>query len=54
MGVSSRYKDAASLKEHGSSAKFKTFQKSLVEQDLVRGSPLLKTVSEKGGFPSRL
>jgi quinol monooxygenase YgiN len=50
----SRYKDQQSLKTHGTSEKFTAFQKKLAAQDLIRAPSILKMVSGKGGFNSRL
>lgn len=54
LALRNSYKDKAALIEHGSSEMFKEFQKTLVKEDLVRGPPTLKFVSEVGGFASRL
>ncbi len=49
-----RYKDQQSLKTHGSSETFTSFQKKLGKLDLMRAPMTLKMVAEKGGFSSRL
>jgi len=49
-----RYTDQQALKAHGTSEKFKAFQKTLADESLMRAPMLLKMVQEKGGFASRL
>lgn len=49
-----RYKDQHSLRIHGTSERFGAFQKQLSKEGLMRAPMLLKMVSEKGGFASRL
>ncbi|PQE16765.1 antibiotic biosynthesis monooxygenase protein [Rutstroemia sp. NJR-2017a BBW] len=48
------YKDKEALKAHGSSEKFKGFQKMVQDEDLLSEPLLLKFVKPAGGFSSRL
>lgn len=52
--LSSRYKDTAALKAHGSSEKFQALQKKMADEGLMRAPMMLKMVAEKGGFKERL
>lgn len=49
-----RYENPQALKAHGTSDKFKAFQKKLGEADLVRAPMVLKMVAKQAGFSSRL
>lgn len=48
------YANKAALKAHGETDEFKTFYKTLVDEDLVDGATQLKFVKPVTGFISRL
>lgn len=48
------YKDKKALQEHGSSDRFKAFQKQIADEGLMREGMTIKMLNEKLGFASRL